>query len=202
MIRKIEMKEEREKRETKNKRTISIILALVLLLSTAGYFVSEMFQEKRNTLVFSGLEFRQTEHGTWQFSYGGISYETMYNPGEVKNISDLVSESLGKKVSDYYNQPLYISAEPIEELPQMAVQELLTNLGKVVSRSNYACLDENCSQNYPIKNCSTDNIIIFKKSSVNSSIIKENEKCVIIEYAEGEQEKTADAFLFKIMDIK
>jgi hypothetical protein len=105
-------------------------------------------------------------------------------------------------MSDYYGALLYLSAQPIEDFSQAASQEILRNIGGLISRSNPACLDENCSQDYPPKNCSGDNIIVFKESKTNSSSLSQNNKCVILEYSSGEEEMVADAFLFRIMDIE
>ena len=203
-IRKVTSEEERQKREKKNKIIMSLILAVIMLLSTAGYFVFDFAGsngDSSGTVNYGDTEFKQNEYGFWSFSYGGNDYATIYNPEELVNIT--VSGSTSKKISDYAGQPIYISGEPIEDISESAKQEILRNIGGFVSRANYACLesDLNCTREYVVKSCSSDNIIVFKKSQTNSSSVSQDGSCVIIDYALGEEEKAADAFLFKILNI-
>ena len=197
-IRKILSKEELERKSGRNKKIIVIVIGIILVLSTAGYLFTELTGTKTKPLVFNGIKFAKTEYGSWSFAYGGNNYETAFNPSDTANISGKIT----KRMSDYYGALLYLSAQPIEDFSQAASQEILRNIGSLISRSNPACLDENCSQDYPPKNCSGDNIIVFKESKTNSSSLSENNKCVILEYSPGEEEMVADAFLFRIMDIE
>jgi hypothetical protein len=198
MIRKILSREEQEKRDHKKKVIMSIVLAVIMLLSTAGYFVMDFSSAKKQTLDFNGIQFKQTDYATWAFDYGGKSYDVLFTPDSVTNIS----VSITKKINDYSNSVLYISGEPTEAISTSASQEIAKNLVSFISRVNYACLDSSCNQDYPIKNCSADNILIFKNSLTNSSTITQNEKCIILSYTPFEEEKTADALLYGLLGIK
>jgi len=207
-IRKIMSTEELEKKSQKNKVIMSVVLAVIMLFSTAGYFVFDFTSTNEagssSKIEYNGVEFSKTDYETWKFSYGGNSYETLYNPNETSNVS--VEAGFSKKISDYYGNVLYFSAEPIESLSAGGSQEILRNLENLISRTNYACLadDLNCTleQDYPVKNCSVDNVIVFKAAEGNNSVISQNEKCAVITYALGDDEKAADAFLFGMMGIK
>ena len=198
MIRKIMSESEREAKDTRNKRIMGVVLGLIMLLSTAGYFVFDFSTPKAKSIDYAGIKFSQTLAGTWGFSYGGNSYETRYTPLETKNIQI----TLTKTLSDYYNKPLYISANPIDDISQSSNTEILKNINTIVLRASFACMDANCTQNYPIKDCSSDNMIIFEQSSTNSSRITQQQKCVTLTYAPSDEERLADAFLFGIIGIK
>jgi hypothetical protein len=199
MIRKIMSQEEKDKRDLRNRRIAGIILGLIMLLSTAGYFVFDFSSgNTKRTETFSGINFQQTDFGTWKFSYGGNEYETLLLPSDIANISFQANFGL----SSYYNQPIYFSAETIEDISGSASQEIIKNLGNIVLRANFACLSDNCTQDYPIKNCSSDNILLFKKSQNNQTRIYSDGKCAVMEYSPGDEERIADAFLFNLMNIK
>lgn len=196
MLRRIMTKEEKEKRDQKNKTIISIVLAVIMLFSTAGYFVMDFSGQKSNSIKYNNIEFKKSDSGYWEFKSSGQIFSTLYNPLETQNISiNIVSN-----IHSYTNQPLYFSAEPIETMPG-ANQEIIRNIGSLTLRNNYACLDDNCSQDYITKNCSTDNIIIYQESKNNQTSIIQEEKCIKIIYKEGEAEEASDAFLFKILGI-
>jgi hypothetical protein len=164
-------------------------------------FGSENAGGKASKIDYNGISFEKTSYGLWNFTYGGNWYQTTYNPTETANVS--VSSDFNKKISGYYNKPLYLSAEPINDLSGSASQEILRNLQGIISRTNYACSadDLNCTQDYTIKNCSTDDMIVFKISANNDSRVSQRDNCAVITYALGDEEKAADAFLFKIMGL-
>jgi hypothetical protein len=196
MIRKIMSKEEIERKDKRNKTIMGIILAVIMLLSTAGYFVMDFSSQKANSVKYNNVEFKETD-GYWTFTLNGQSFSTLYNPLDTQNISVSVINTL----YSYSNQPLYFSSKPIEEMPSYASQEILRNIGSFTLRNNYACLDENCSQDYAVKDCSNDNIIVYQESNDNQTKIYQENKCVTIAYAPGEAERASDAMLFKILGI-
>jgi len=190
-MRKILSQEDINKKESRNKTIISIVLALILLFSTAGYFVMDFSGAKQEKINYNNIEFARNENGYWDFSIQGQTFMTAYNPSEVANVSLKLPKALG----DFAGKVLYFesSSSPI------ASSEISRNIGNYVARINFACLNEEC-KDYAIKNCSVDNVIIIKEAE-NESIIKTDENCVYISYALGEEAKTADAFLFRILGI-
>ena len=201
MIRKIETKEEAENRRKRNIRIMSIILGIIMLLSTAGYaFISfdNSSSETKSKLKFGDIEFAKTNAGTWQFSYGGNNYQTIYNPNDVVNVSVKIT----KTISDYYNKPLYFGIDKREDIANNGEYEIVKNLEKIIIKYQFSCLTKNCYENYPIKNCSGDNVIVFKQTEANNSIITENQKCVTISYALGDEERASDALIFGLLGIK
>jgi hypothetical protein len=189
--------EELEKKEHKKKVIMSIVLGVIMLFSTAGYFVMDFSGQKLTTLTYNNIKFTQNENGLWDFTINGANYRTLFNPSSTQNISINITNSR----YNYNNQPLYFSGEPIEDISGAGMQEILNNIQSLLTRINYACISENCSQDYVLKDCKKDNIIIFQQSKNNQSSIIQHNNCVDIIYAPGEAERLADAFLFKILQV-
>lgn len=196
MIRKISSKEELEKKRVRNNKILVIVMGLILLLSSAGYFVSDFSTSRPNTLEYNGIEFKQTDYGTWKFTAYDKEFETIFNPLQTENISI----SIQKGLQDYNSKVLYYSGQPIEDLSQIATTEIVKNLANFITRVNPACLNENCSLTYPIKTCS-DNILVFTRAANNRSTITSRDNCIFINYTQGQEEIVADAFLFKVLGI-
>jgi hypothetical protein len=203
MIKKIISKEEQEEKRSRNLRVITIILGAIMILSTLSYaFMS--FQDnsgssvKNSKITYKGLVFQKTSSGTWSFILLSKTFETLFNPLEIKNN---VSINLKKTIYDFQNKPLYIGINSLDDVASNGNYEIVKNLQGIITKSQFSCLDNSCTEDYPIKNCSKDNILIFKKSLTNSSSIQENSNCTILTYSQGSEEIVSDAFLFKIFGL-
>jgi len=198
MIRRITTKEEQEEKEKKNKRILAIIIGLVMLFSSASYafFSFDNSTTKKEKLVFSGIDFIKNENGLWDFTANGQSFQTTFNPAQVSNVSFI----LGKTLQDFYNKNLYFGINSAEDLVSLGTSEILQNIGRFVIISQPSCLSENCSEDYPVKNCSLDNVLIFKPANFSRIYLEDN--CTIIAYAAGDEQKAADAFIFGIFGIR
>jgi len=196
-IRKIISEEERERVKKRNIRAMSIILAAIMLFSSLGYFANDLFTTKENSITYNGLKFIQTDYGTWTFLAGGKNFETKFNPEQTKTVSVILTKNL----QSYYNQPLYFGVDSASEISSLGNAEVARNLQEFVTKSQLSCITANCSEDYPIKNCSANSVIIFKSSALNITRVSEENNCVVIQYAPGNEELVADAFLFKIFGI-
>lgn len=196
-VRKIISEEERERVKRRNARAISIILAAIMLFSSLGYFATDIFGTKAVSVTYNGLKFTQTDYQTWTFSAGGKDFETKFNPEQTKKISSILSKNL----QAYYNKPLYFGTDSISDISSLGNSEITKGLSQFIIKAQLSCITANCAEDNPIKNCSSDNVIIFKRSSLNITRINEENGCVVIEYAPGNDELAADAFLFKIFGI-
>lgn len=191
-MQKIISKEEKEKSESKKRRIIVIIVSAIMLLSTLGYsFMSFGGKGNKNRVNYKGIEFNLNEYG-WNFEIQGFSFLTSYLPGETENISINIIAT----AQDYYQKPLYFSLDSQQE----GIREIETNLNPIVSRMQYACLEENCTE-YAIKNCSVDNIITITSNDKNESFISQEGKCISISASNGEMARASDRFLFKILGL-
>ena len=156
MIRKIITKEELEAKNTKNKRWMVIVIGLILLVSSASYAFFSFGGNNtsgKKPLTFSNVKFQQTDYGTWSFSYGGNSYETIFNPGDTINVT-LYSSITGitNSISNYYQKPLYLGINSKEDVSSSGNLEILKNLGKIILKYQFSCLNQNCTEDYPVKN--------------------------------------------------
>jgi len=116
-------------------------------------------------------------------------------PKDTENISVQIS----KTVDEYYQKPVYFGVNSKSDIASTGNNEILRNIYSFVERSDFSCLDENCTEDKPIKDCSVNNVIIFKES--NESVIKSEDNCIFLYSLTDEQERTADAFLFKILGL-
>jgi len=196
-VRKILSREEMEKRDRKRKIIISVVLAVIMLFSSAGYafFSNEKTTTKTQTIKYGGVEFTKTEYGTWQFSQGNYQFETKFMPNDTANISSQISKTL----DSYYQKPLYFGINSKEDISTSGESEIIRNMANLIERYDLSCLNENCTEDKPIKDCSVSNVIIFKES--NESAVKTEEGCIILYSPLYEQERTSDAFLFKILGL-
>jgi hypothetical protein len=186
-MKKIKTREYREKKERRNKTIIGVILAGLMLLSTAGYaFYNREGGEK---IRYNNVVFERGEDGLWHF-FIDKEYSTIYNPKELENIS--VNTELN--LNDYKNKPLYFSYDSKVK----SINEILRNLGRFISRTQKVCTEE-CSENLPVKNCSEERIIIIRDGGEN--VITKEENCVYLISNQGESLKVADKFIFRLLKI-
>ena len=193
-MKKIVLKSETEKKKNRNQFLIGVILVGLMLLSTAGYALtskSDTSSSSGQVVSYNGIKFIKNS-AYWDFNFNGQNYETLYNPGETREVS--ISANLGSV--NLQNKPIYFVGD------DESIGELAKNLNSQVLRIQKACLSENnCSGNYPIKDCS-DNVIIIKTPAENeTSGISRTNNCIFIVSNSTEQTKYSDAFLFKVLGV-
>lgn len=201
-MRKIISKEQKELKERKLKIIWGIFLGVILLLSTIGFaFNSADFSsqdENIETRDYNGVEFQKNQYGLWQFDLNGIGFATNFYPTETKNISSILT----KNINNFANQPLYFGINSKDDIEQLAINEINYNLNSFILRSSFACLNANCSEDYPIKNCTSNNLIIFNEDNQGITRIREEKGCIIVYYKSGELLLAVDRFLFGILGIQ
>lgn len=192
-MRRIESKEQAEKRSKRNQLIVGGILIFVMLSSTLGYgFISKEEQNTGSTkkIVYNGYEF-VNQNDIWTLSLGQYIFGFKFNPKEVDQINSSINF-----LNNYVGKPLYISSESSE-----AEVEIYRNLDQVVLRRQYACLEgENCTNpEYPIKTCA-DNFIIIQENE--KSNITQIENCVFVKGKKENLTAMTDEFLFKILNVE
>ncbi len=194
-MRKIITKEEIEKKETRNKTIVGVVLVLIMITSTLAYsFFSGDPEVKREKINYNGIEFIEQENGLWKFELQGTEFNTQYTPQETQNITSIIFRGPG----DYRGKTLFF----IGEGPGR--REIEVNMiGKMVPRAQDGCIieyEEECKDNTPIKECSSDNLVIIEES--NETKLIQDENCIFIKSPYQEQARVADAFLFKVLGIQ
>ena len=195
-MRKILTKEEKEKKESRNKLIIGLVLVAIMVISTAGFAFFSAPQEKVSKINYNSIDFILGENNLWQFNIQNFEFLTSFNPKDTENISVPVF----KTINNFYGKPLFFLGQGI------AREEITRNLAIFVLRIQDACIENYesmCEENAPIKNCSIDNVMIIKEPENKEDIkITQEENCIFIEASYDEQARVADALIFKILGIK
>jgi hypothetical protein len=190
-MKKILTKEQEQKKKTRNQLIIGFILIGLMMLSTAGYaFNNGNDEDQTYKIKFKGIDFIKS-NDYWMFEKDALTYATTYNPNEVNDVP--ITNSFNIEL--YKDKPLYfVDKEGVQNI------ELARNFNSVALRIQSACLDNNCSQNYPIKSCASDNIIVYNLPKDNENErVYQNLKCVYIIASEENQTRVSDAFLFNTL---
>lgn len=191
---KIQSKEEKEKKETRKKLIMGIILVVIMVLSTAGYAFFSSPETSQDKIEYNGITFTLNENGLWQFRTNNLDFATQYNPTETENISVPIFMT----ANSYSGGSLFFVGKGA------AKQEIAGNLLNLLSRiPQDACLEgyeDKCGENDPVKKCLGDNVIVIREA--NDTKISQEDKCIFIEAPYSEQVKAADALIFKILGIK
>lgn len=193
-MKKIISYEEKEKTTKRNQLIIGMLLIFLMIFSTVGFaFNFDLNKEDTEKIKYKNVEFvRDINSGYWSFDLNGNKFYTLYNPEEIAEIQISTNENIEK----YKNKPLYFVGEVGE-----GFSELYRALSNYAFRIGNACLDKECKENYPIKNCDSDNIIIIEKVDVNEEIVYEK-NCVYIKAKDVNEARYADAYLFSLLGIK
>ena len=172
-MRKLQTKEELEKKSKFKKSIMSFILLFIMLISTLGYsFLSNTPSQDDASNVASDKITLQ---------YQGNDFILLSSYDEIKDISINISQ-----IPEMYSgKILYIDSKNTG-----VSQEIASSLGKFSSRVQGACYGA-CEENLPERNC-TDNLIIWKESK--ESKVFQEDNCVFIE---GDM-RAVDAFIYKL----
>ncbi len=187
-MRRIKSEKEIQARQKKIQLFVGISIAVLLLLSTIGYFASELFggdgEVQPSNLEYGGRTYiRQNDILVLLVEDKPFYFANL--PNESRGIY-----SDGASFQNYSGKPLYIVNM------QSSAQRILINLDGIYSRWQTACLEEGCEENLPVKNC-TDNLMVFMKA--NETRVEQNENCV---FFYGDFEKGVDAFSYGLLGIK
>ena len=183
-----------ERKETRNKVIIGLVLVAVMVFGTIGFaFFSGSEEEKVEKVDYNGVEFILNENGLWQFETQNFGFLTSFNPKDTENISVPVFMTTG----DYYRKPLFFLGQG------RARQEIERGLRNFASRSQDACIgdyEDICEKDAPIKTCSEENIMVFIET--DDIEISQEDNCIFISSPHEEQIRAANALLFKILGIR
>lgn len=188
-MKKIISKQEEAKKQKRNQIIIGVILIVVMFGSGFGMVVNSFGnRDINNKITYNGFNFIKQDN-LWNLQKGNFNFLFLYNPKQVQRIN-----FSGDYINKYYSNPLYLSSDNNE-----ASLEIYNNFGKIAQRIQFACFDENCTQDIPTKTCK-DNFIIIRES--NKTSITQQDNCVFIESPQENLTKTTDEFLFHIIGVR
>lgn len=186
----------KKNKDKRNQLILGIFLIIIMVSSTLGYALLGRSEDTGSSKIeYNGIEFKQDNSGYWYSDIQGYEFITQYNPEELENIEFISSLN----VNNYQNQPLYF----VGDIGQGS-SEIIRNLAeRFVLRIQEACINnESCEQDLPIKDCSTENIIIINEISEEEvENIYQEENCIFINSSSVNQTRYADKFLFNLMRI-
>lgn len=167
-----------ESKQKKEKRTGSIILVFLLLLSTLGFALNTVVdrgsQNSGSNSHFNGQY--------WVYNSAGRDYYFSYSPSDL----DFTNIDFSMTVGDLQNKILYID-NPIN----IGSAVLESNLAGWALRTQPACFGK-CELDLPEKNC-TEPFIVVRDSDKNT--VRQEDKCIFIDG----NDKTVNAFVYKIL---
>jgi hypothetical protein len=198
-MRKIETKEDLEKKKKRNYILIGLLLILIMIFSTVGFSFLENKSKSDSSskiVTFKGIKFQQYG-GFWRPIIQGEEFYFQYLPNEAENIS---IRGLFD-ISSYSGKPVYFV-----DGDNSAKSEILQNINRYILRFQDACINSTGKNNeelnkscdgLPIKKCESDNIIIFDESE-NSTKVWKDLNCV---YISGDMIKASDMFVYKLLNL-
>ena len=191
-MRKIETREETEKRQTRNKVIIAVIFIGLMVLSTAGFALfSGNGITKKSSKTYNDVEFKTNDNGYWEFKIQGQSFQTSFTPEETESISaDAIS------ISEFSGKPIYfVNSDPA------SANEILYNMGRYATRYQDVCLkDLNCTNPDNIVKTCDDNLIVFKENDEDS--VKRDNNCLFINYSPGNEVLVGNRLIFKALGVQ
>lgn len=187
-IRKLESKEESERKRKRNTFILSIVMIAILLFSTAGYF-----SMREDTGGGNGEKNVENIGGSWILRYGDQTMTVSNPPESTENVSITMFNNL----QSFYGKAVYVASDT-----DAGYYEVASSLGRYTERLQPACYGK-CSKNYPEKDCNNTMIVIKALNSSVSEIesgkgkVYERDNCVFIE---GDL-TAVDAFIYRIFGI-
>lgn len=206
MIKKIETRESKEKKQRIRNTIIGIVIVALMILSTLGYVIMDRGNGgtgNQGNMSYNGFAFKQTQNG-WQTTVQGSNIITMYLPQEI-----LDSNGTGNPSTyNFAGKIVYIDVSSEQEA--YASYDLLRNLDLIAQRAQFACSQENenssfCQdKNLPIESCDSldsSSRLINIKTTNSSATYSSNNGCWTIEGQDSSLIKASDNFIFKLFGV-
>jgi hypothetical protein len=195
MRKKLETKEQIEKKKKRNNYLLASILILVTFGSVFGVvvnFISSSNKTSNEKITYGGLEF-QNAGSYYTLTLGDKVFYFSSSPNDFSKVD--YTMNITKNLASLLGKPLYLESENYN-----IEQELYQNLQNYTLRIQPACTDaKTCFDNtYPIKDC-TNNFIVVKQAENNK--VYENDSCIYIEGKQEDLMKLTDITLLKLMGI-
>lgn len=191
-MRPLDIERDKNKKNRTGQILIGVFLIIIMTLSIADLAFQRSTDSTR--IKYKDIDFLKTDN-YWQFKVQDYQFSTSYNPEEVKDISFLSYSSL----QNYVGKPLYFAGNSLE--PSFEISRNLVE--RFVTRVSEACIDEgDCDENLPVKNCTKDNVIIFKiPEEGKKERMYQEENCVYIIASSENQTRYADKFLYTALGL-
>jgi len=182
MIRRLQTKEELNRKRKRNNKILSLTMLSILLFSTIGYaFFINPDSSSSNSNQEQNSDPAPSDKISFQ--YQGTQFILTSTLSQIKDIPVDITIS----PESYVNQPIYTDIKN-----EGVLKEIALNLGKISAAVQKACYGK-CEENLPEKDC-TSNLIVWNQS-INKKVYQKD-KCIFIE---GDI-TSADAFIYKLFN--
>ncbi len=195
-MKKLISKTQQKKIQQRNQLIAGSILVLLMVFSTVAYSFMDnnsSSDSSSSSLVYNGVSFSESS-GYYVGEKYGYTIILSNNPKE--QLSFPVNMNLS--LSDYSGKPLYISSDDYLSSAEIN-QNFGSSFNNLAERVQMACyLDENCTQDYPIKDCQS-NLVVVRYS--NQSGIESFGNCTFIYGPEENITYITDKFIMNLFQI-
>src|SRR3989344_808092 len=183
MIRRLQTKEELDRKKKRNNKILSLTMLSILLFSTIGYafFINPDSSSSNNQNQGQNSDPAQSDKISFQ--YQGTQFVLISTLNQIKDVPIDITIS----PESYVNQPIYIDIKN-----EGVLRELVLNLGKISPTVQKACYGK-CEENLPEKDC-TSNLIVWNQSI--DKRVYQKDKCIFIEV----DITAADAFIYSLFN--
>ena len=177
----------------KNKSLWGLFIIVVMIGSVFAFSAFYSVQDNNdNRIEYKGYVFINKGNG-WETSFNGQVVSFLYSPLDVEDIP-----VLGININ---SNEVYFVIESLDiDENGYEIGRLKAFLGLKGINSYFGCLNEDNCGDYPIVNCNSNNVIIFRTSEKNSIYRAEN-GCNIIEGKNTEYMKVIDRFIYGIYGL-
>ena len=189
-MRRIHSSEDKLRKQKRSQLIMGLVLVGLMVLSTLGYAFSGGNDSEE---ILDG----RVEYNGVYFNNYGSTWASEENPQTIlANNPNNVSQDFFKvrEVSYYTNKPLYIQYN--DSLSSFFLYE---NFNPFILRMQRACFDSPCGEGLPVKNCSS-NIIIVEISEQEE--VFQQEGCVFIKGSSEKISQLVDSFVLEVFGLK
>lgn len=204
MLKKIQTREDSEKKKRRMRLVVGFIIIVLMILSTIGFAMFENDQSNTSNNTYNGFKFSQTTNG-WQTTVQGQTITTSYFPTEVLNVT-------GSNVYafDFNSKVVYIAVTSQDDVYN---SNELGNLDYITERSQFACQKEAenskfCQDsNLPVKNCedvngsATTRVIVINSNVTGAPSYDYYNNCLTINAQGSDLRMAINNFIFKIFGV-
>ncbi len=189
MIKPLETKKIRQKKEKRNKTIFAIVIAVIMILSVVGFTIE--FAQRQNI---------EREGGFYTYKINLWGYEIILRTIYLKNETQEVKTNFIPSTEYFAGAKFYYYIDP--SLRESAIR--LLQYINYFSLLNEACVNESVgayechNEELPIKDCES-NFLIFEQA--NETSIEKRDLCIFIKGNKTEIDKAIDRFLFDLFGL-
>ncbi|MEM2932980.1 MAG: hypothetical protein QW622_02115 [Candidatus Pacearchaeota archaeon] len=193
MLKPLETKKEKEKKERNKRFVVSILIALIMILSVIGFTIEFAKRQEESKGESGFYEYKVVLRNQ------AIIVRTLFLKNETQIRTNFIPyiDYFGGKKFYYYSDPS-VRESSLRLLTYISYFSYLNEACVDESVGNYSCYNEEL----PIKNCK-DNLLIFELS--NETSIEKKENCIFIRGSSEslvEIDRAIDNFLYNLFGIE